>query len=727
MGGSVEGEDEFSLGEVGVHHGVRFAGFFEGETALYDRAEGAVGQQGPQVRSHCLRDGAFFLDAAGTEGGAGNPQARHQDSPHIDLSLRTPQGCDQDQPAFGLQASQVVPQIGRAHHAEDYVRALAAGRAHEHFRPVLGSIAGAGQGAKLAAEAHLFGSAGGHENARSQGPADLYGGCSDAAGAAVDYKRISCAESARIHEVGPHGKPCLGNGRCLNQADVFGDGQAMGGGGEAIFRIASARNQSAHPVANGRAVHTRAQRLHHARHLESGPFGRALRRGIVPLALHAVGAVHAGGRHLDEHFARARRRTGALFDAQDFRASGLGNRYYTHGMGVFSEKMAGRGAGVRSAVPQVRSIVSPRGSLARAVRIAEDTDMADSTELKRDLVALPGGVRDALGRPLRDLRISVMDRCNFRCPYCMPEDIYDRKFRFLSSSQRLSFSEIIRLARLLVGLGASKLRITGGEPLLRPGLADLVGDLSRLEGVEDIALTTNGVLLAQQAAALAAAGLDRVTVSLDAVDEELFRRMSGGRGRLQSVLEGIAEAQSAGLQPIKINAVIQRGVNDEHVLELVEHFRGSGMILRLIEYMDVGTINNWEVSQTVPAEELVKRIDRVWPLRPLDANYSGEVARRYAFADGQGELGFITSVTQPFCGSCNRARLSSDGRLFTCLFADEGLDLRAPLRAGAGDSTLLERIEACWSARRDRYSELRASLPQRGASRGKVEMYYIGG
>ena len=262
--------------------------------------------------------------------------------------------------------------------------------------------------------------------------------------------------------------------------------------------------------------------------------------------------------------------------------------------------------------------------------------MQDIPQREATLIPLEGGVRDTLGRPLRDLRISVMDRCNFRCPYCMPEDIYDRDFRFLSSAQRLSFAEIFRLARLFVRLGASKLRITGGEPLLRPGLADLVGDLSRLKGVEDVALTTNGVLLAQQAAALAAAGLDRVTVSLDAVDEALFRRMSGGRGRLQSVLEGIAEAQSAGLEPIKINAVVQRGVNEDHVLELVEHFRGSCMILRLIEYMDVGTINNWDVSQTAPAAELVERINRVWPLRALGANYSGEVARRYAFADGQG-------------------------------------------------------------------------------------------
>ena len=346
---------------------------------------------------------------------------------------------------------------------------------------------------------------------------------------------------------------------------------------------------------------------------------------------------------------------------------------------------------------------------------------------KIDVVTLHGDARDTLGRPLRDLRISVMDRCNFRCPYCMPEDIYDRNFRFLSSKQRLSFAEIIRLARLFVALGASKLRITGGEPLLRAGLADLVGDLSCLDGVQDVALTTNGVLLAQQAATLTAAGLDRVTVSLDAVDEELFRRMSGGRGRLQAVLDGIAEARSAGLNPIKVNAVIQRGVNDDHVLELVEYFRGTGMILRLIEYMDVGTINNWNVSQAVPSAEIVERIHQRWPLRALGANYHGEVARRYAFADGQGELGFITSVTQPFCGSCNRARLSSDGRLYTCLFASQGLDLREPMRDGASDDALSDLIRTCWTGRKDRYSELRTSAVSEENSQEKVEMYYIGG
>ena len=343
------------------------------------------------------------------------------------------------------------------------------------------------------------------------------------------------------------------------------------------------------------------------------------------------------------------------------------------------------------------------------------------------IVELRSGVRDTLGRPLRDLRISVMDRCNFRCPYCMPEDIYDRNFRFLSSRERLSFSEIVRLTRLFARMGACKLRITGGEPLLRASLADLIGDLSRLEGVEDIALTTNGVLLAQHAAALTAAGLDRVTVSLDAVDEDLFRRMSGGRGRLQAVLEGISEARAAGLNPVKINAVIQRGINDGHVLELVEFFRGTGMILRLIEYMDVGTINNWSASQTVPAAEIVELIHHRWPLRAVEANYHGEVARRYEFLDGQGELGFITSVSQPFCGSCNRARLSSDGRLFTCLFASEGLDLRGPMRDGTTDEALLDLMKGRWSQRADRYSELRNPRHGSAAQGKKVEMYYIGG
>lgn len=332
--------------------------------------------------------------------------------------------------------------------------------------------------------------------------------------------------------------------------------------------------------------------------------------------------------------------------------------------------------------------------------------------------------RDRLRRPLRDLRISVMDRCNFRCPYCMPEDKFHKEFQFLRRRERLSFDEILRLAQAFRNLGVRKLRITGGEPLLRPGLTDLIGDLNRIDGIDDLALTTNGVLLASQAAGLKAAGLDRVTVSLDTLDDKIFRLMSGGRGNKDRVLEGIDEAISAGLSPIKINAVIKRGVNEHTVLDLVEHFRGSGVIVRFIEFMDVGTINHWRSSDTVPAKELVRLIGDRWPLQPRDRSYQGEVASRYEFVDGGGELGFITSVTKPFCGDCSRARLSSDGKLYTCLFANHGTDLREPLRSGVSDDELLTIVQNVWTAREDRYSELR---PKMGTSSEKVEMYYIGG
>jgi GTP 3',8-cyclase len=331
---------------------------------------------------------------------------------------------------------------------------------------------------------------------------------------------------------------------------------------------------------------------------------------------------------------------------------------------------------------------------------------------------------DQRARPLRDLRISVMDRCNFRCPYCMPEDKYHEHFKFLDSAERLSFDEILRLARLFVGLGVSKIRITGGEPLLRPGLTDLIGDLSRIDGIEDIALTTNGILLGQHAAALRAAGLSRVTVSLDSLDDEVFARMSGGRGSKDHVLAGISEAVQAGLLPIKVNAVIKRGVNDQCVPALVEYFRGSGVIVRFIEYMDVGTINDWQASETVPSAELVQRIAQQWPMTPVERNYHGEVANRYRFTDGQGEVGFISSVSEPFCGSCTRIRLSSDGRLFTCLFAASGTNLKGPLRDGADDEALLGIVKQVWGERADRYSEVRAEQDEPS---NKVEMYYIGG
>ncbi|MGH8144139.1 MAG: GTP 3',8-cyclase MoaA [Steroidobacteraceae bacterium] len=334
-------------------------------------------------------------------------------------------------------------------------------------------------------------------------------------------------------------------------------------------------------------------------------------------------------------------------------------------------------------------------------------------------------VQDRLGRPLHDLRLSVTDRCNFRCPYCMPRERYHEKYRFLKSTERLSFEEMVRLTRLFLPLGVVKLRITGGEPLLRAGLPDLIGDLTDLPGVEDIALTTNGVLLAQQAAALRAAGLRRVTVSLDSLDPAVFAAMAGGFGSVEDVLQGIEAARHAGLDPIKINTVVQRGVNDHTLLDLLERFRGTGVVVRFIEYMDVGNRNDWNRSGVVPSQELMERIDQRWPLTALDSAYAGEVARRYSFRDGSGEIGFISSVTQPFCGDCSRARLSSDGKLHTCLFAAAGLDLRAPLRGGASDEELSELIRAIWERRIDRYSELRDELRARGVQH--VEMNYVGG
>jgi len=334
---------------------------------------------------------------------------------------------------------------------------------------------------------------------------------------------------------------------------------------------------------------------------------------------------------------------------------------------------------------------------------------------------------DRLDRSLRDLRISVTDRCNFRCTYCMPEEKYHRHFKFLTTAERLSFAEIVRLTRLFVATGVRKLRITGGEPLLRPALGDLIGDLRELNGVEEIALTTNGILLSQHAAGLKAAGLDRVTVSLDAIDKTVFREMSGGRGGLGRVFDGINAALEAGLTPVKLNAVVQRGVNDQDVPNLLERFRGTGVIVRLIEYMDVGNINHWREADTVSSAELRARIGERWPLRAVTSNYDGEVATRYEYEDGAGEIGFISSVTEPFCGSCHRARLSSDGQLFTCLFATSGTDLRQPMRDGASDKELAGIIHKTWTKRADRYSEQRARLIRDGREIQKMEMYYIGG
>src|SRR5262245_29132967 len=317
-----------------------------------------------------------------------------------------------------------------------------------------------------------------------------------------------------------------------------------------------------------------------------------------------------------------------------------------------------------------------------------------SNEFSGRVVGLPVRARrrDTLGRPMHDLRISVMDRCNFRCPYCMPHETYHEHYRFLKSAERLSFAEITRLTRLFVQLGVRKVRLTGGEPLLRPNVAELVGDLTAIDGVDDVALTTNGVLLAQHAAELKANGLARITVSLDSLDPAIFQQMSGGFAELDRVLAGIEAAATAGLSPIKLNAVIERGLNDHTALDMVERFRGTGIIVRFIEYMDVGNRNHWSRDRVVSSRELVERIGARWPLHAIEENYHGEVAERYAFDDGAGEVGFISSVTNPFCGACTRARLSSEGVFYTCLFATSGVDLRAPLRGGASDDELLELI-----------------------------------
>jgi cyclic pyranopterin phosphate synthase len=308
----------------------------------------------------------------------------------------------------------------------------------------------------------------------------------------------------------------------------------------------------------------------------------------------------------------------------------------------------------------------------------------------------------------------------------MPEEKYHPNFKFLPSEERLPFEDIIRITKIFADLGVNKIRITGGEPLLRVNLTDLIGDLSRINGIDDIALTTNGVLLTKYASELKAAGLNRVTISLDTLDKEEFRTLTGRRGSLGRVLAGIKEAQIVGFENIKVNAVIKRGSNDQLIQQMVEYFRDTPIVLRFIEYMDVGNINHWKISDTVPSEELLTAINLIWPVEPIDQNYHGEVASRYRFKDGRGEIGFISSVTKPFCRSCTRARLSSDGKLYNCLFATSGQDVKSWLRAGLTDQEIQEKIYEIWSRREDRYSELRA-LNQTYLGKKKVEMYYIGG
>jgi GTP 3',8-cyclase len=347
-------------------------------------------------------------------------------------------------------------------------------------------------------------------------------------------------------------------------------------------------------------------------------------------------------------------------------------------------------------------------------------------------------VVDRLGRAIHDLRISVTDRCNFRCTYCMPREVYGRDFAFLPRAELLTFEEITRLARIFASLGVRKLRLTGGEPLLRRDLPTLVSMLGTITGVDDITLTTNGSLLARQAGALAAAGLTRISVSLDSLDEATFARMNDVGFPVSSVLAGIDAAAAAGLSPIKVNMVVRRGVNEDSVVPMARFFRERGHILRFIEYMDVGHTNGWRMDDVVPAAQIVSMIDTEMPLVALPPTYPGEVADRWSYRDGSGEVGVIASVTQPFCADCTRARITADGQLYTCLFASSGHDLRAPLRAGATDADLLDVVTSVWRGRDDRYSELRslatreAGAPLAGRALplldpNRVEMSRIGG
>ncbi len=336
-------------------------------------------------------------------------------------------------------------------------------------------------------------------------------------------------------------------------------------------------------------------------------------------------------------------------------------------------------------------------------------------------------LKDTFNRNLKDLRISVTDRCNFRCTYCMPAEIFGESYEFLPKEEILSFEEITKLAAIFVELGVEKIRITGGEPLMRSNLEQLVLLLNRVHGIQDLTLTTNGYLLEQQAEALKKSGLGRITISLDTLDDELFKTMNGRGFDTKRVLAGIQAAQRSGLSPIKINAVVQKNVNEHTIVDLAKHFKGTGIIVRFIEYMDVGNLNAWRLNEVVPASDIFDKINSELPLEPLSQNYAGEVASRYKYRDGSGEIGIISSVSQPFCGACTRARLSTDGRLYTCLFGETGLNLRDPMRDGATSEQLKALITTCWEKRDDKYSEDRTVNSAGQSSNKKIEMYQIGG
>ncbi|WP_194713767.1 GTP 3',8-cyclase MoaA [Noviherbaspirillum soli] len=369
----------------------------------------------------------------------------------------------------------------------------------------------------------------------------------------------------------------------------------------------------------------------------------------------------------------------------------------------------------------------------RIIPVADYRSLPSAPRIPASLEQPSGLLSDSLARPLRDLRISVTDRCNFRCVYCMPKEVFDKDYAFLPHSALLSFEEITRVASLFVAHGVEKIRLTGGEPLLRKNLENLVAMLRALktpDGRElDLTLTTNGSLLARKAQALKDAGLNRVTVSLDALDDAVFRRMNDVDFSVSDVLHGIEAAHRVGLGPVKVNMVVKGGMNDQEIVPMARHFKGSPTILRFIEYMDVGASNGWKMDEVIPSAEVVRRISEVMPLQPVDPNYSGETAARWRYADGGGEVGMISSVTQAFCHDCTRARLSTEGKLYTCLFATSGHDLRALLRAGHSDQEISSAVAQVWRARGDRYSELRTGSTE-GLAQGqrkKVEMSYIGG
>lgn len=371
----------------------------------------------------------------------------------------------------------------------------------------------------------------------------------------------------------------------------------------------------------------------------------------------------------------------------------------------------------------------------KVIPLADHRYAAALPRIPAQPIPATGLLSDTLGRPLRDLRISVTDRCNFRCGYCMPKEVFDKDYQFLPHSSLLSFEEITRTARLFAAHGVQKIRLTGGEPLLRKHIEVLVDMLAQLRTPDgqplDLTLTTNGSLLARKAQALKDAGLKRITVSLDALDDTIFRRMNDADFPVDDVLAGIAAAERVGLGPIKVNMVVQRGVNDHEIVPMARYFRehfGGRVVLRFIEFMDVGETNGWRMDQVLPSSEVVARLNEVFPLQAIDANYAGETAERWAYADGGGEIGVISSVTQAFCRDCNRARLSTEGKLFLCLFATQGHDLRALLRGGHSDEQIAGAIGLIWQGRGDRYSELRgAHAADAGSGQRRVEMHYIGG